>query len=162
MSQALLAHLETETQYYQCLLQLLQSAEECLVGNQRSDLESNTQQQEKCAQLILHGNQSRHTLIQDIAPEAQTLSEVIPQISDLPLRIKIQAHKQKIEGLLTLVQHQSRRNQALIQQGLKYIEHSMDLMGQMAQSETPSTYTLYGQRHQAGGSPITSSCDFNA
>ena len=163
MGQAFVQHLEKESQYFQCLLQLTQAAEGLLIANEREALDENTAQQERCLSCLASLSKERDVLIRAFAPSSEPIGilALLPQMKDLKDRIQIQALAQKIETHLKDIQVQNQLNQTLIQQGMKYIEHSMDLMGEMAQSQAPQTYSMYGQMSQ-GLTSGYQSCDFNA
>jgi len=156
--QALLSHLNKEEQYYQCLVQLQEDMQNCLVQNRQAELDKVIQQHEQCLNLMQAQEKERVQLMQ---PLGSNLESILEKLSDLRERTQLKSLQEKINAHITRLRHLSHLNQALLEQGQAYIQHTTELYRSLARASSPAVYSPYGQL-EAPAEPARSFCEFDA
>jgi flagellar biosynthesis/type III secretory pathway chaperone len=155
--QELVQQLEKEEQYFQCLVQLQEQMQTCLIKNQQTTLEQVVRQHEQCLQLMQQASKTRKKMLQ---PFGADLTTALETISDLRSKIQIKALQQKINAHIASLQQLRATNQVLAEQGLKYVQQTTEFYRSLTCSGAPAVYSPYGQM-QIAAEPTKSMCEYD-
>lgn len=155
--QELVLHLEKEEQYFQCLIQLQEQMQTCLIKNEQTTLEQVVRQHEQCLQLMQNASRARKKMLQPLGVD---LASALEQISDLRSKTQIKALQKKINAHITTLRQLRETNQALAEQGLKYVQQTTEFYRSLTCSGAPAVYSPYGQM-QIAAEPARSICEYD-
>lgn len=155
---ALVQVLNQEEQYFQCLVQLQQQLQDCLIHNRSHEIEPLVQQQDKCLQIMQQCEQER---LRQLQPWGANLSLALEQAPDLKTRTQLKVLQQKINRHIQQLRHLRHANQALLEQGMAYIQYSTELYRSLACAGSASVYSPHGQV-QIASEPVRSFYEYDA
>ena len=156
--QELVQHLTQEEQYFQCLVQLQEQMQTCLINNAQTTLEQVVRQHEQCLQLMQTASRTRKKLLQPLGAD---LGKALETITDLRTKTQLKALQQKINSHIASLRRLREVNQALTEQGLKYVQETTEFYRSLTCSGAPAVYSPYGQM-QIAAEPARSMCEYDA
>lgn len=150
--------LKQEVQQIECMVELQTQLQRCLIENHTQKIEQLVKQQENCLLLMQATHKQR---VQQLQPWGNSLASVLEQVPDLKIRTQLKALQQKINHSIQQLRHLRRVNQALLEQGLAYIQYATDIYRNFTCAGHVPLYSPYGQA-QITPEPVRSFCEFDA